>query len=714
MNDKNIIKLPRGGYLVTTPIGPIQFGSPPETIKDTMKMECGVPQFFVLPNNFFNWLKGISVAEVEFPIYYNFFLRKKKTYIVCNKEQHVRFLNILRESLFGPEKIDLTNEFNSFNNESSIPNIQSEIDYFRHNLEFSDLVEFLIFKDNKVKYEGITIKLDDNGTFNVFTKDEEIATIPGNIEYVMTYDIGKRLPEPFKPPLFGVTCLGSSHGFDPAENTSGFIIWINHFGIMVDPPINTTEWLRDSNVNPKLVDSIILTHCHADHDAGTFQKILEEGRINVYTTETIINSFLRKYAALTDTSRDYLIKLFKFRPLKIGTPEFIHTARFELFYTLHSIPTIGFKMEFQDKSFTYSSDHNNDPDLHKKLLGDKIINKDRFDELSNFPWNSDIIYHEAGIPPLHTPLATLNAKEDKIRKRTHVYHISQKDFEKGETYLKRLGFGIENTLYFDVKTPEYEKSYQILGTLNFLDLFDDMPISKAREFISIVKEEKFKKGELLIKRGTFGDKFYVIASGNVAVITDDLEKRKIYGPCDYFGEAALVTGNKRAADVVAETDVVLYTIEKDKFLHFIEGTELEKTLQNLAERRDSETWNILSTSPSLQILTSTQKTFIEAVLNQYEITKPGVILKEGQKLDDIYIIRDGEVTVTQKSKKVAKLKRGDFIGTMESVYKKRSACYTFTNESPVLLYKIHSSDILKFIDKNPGLIMKLTYDFGKK
>jgi len=34
-------------------------------------------------------------------------------------------------------------------------------------------------------------------------------------------------PNQFTPPIFGVTVLGSSHGFDPKGNTSGYIVWIN-------------------------------------------------------------------------------------------------------------------------------------------------------------------------------------------------------------------------------------------------------------------------------------------------------------------------------------------------------------------------------------------------------------------------------------------------------------------------------------------------------
>ena len=38
------------------------------------------------------------------------------------------------------------------------------------------------------------------------------------------------------PPDFGITVLGSSHGFDAKGSTTGFIIWVYGKGIMIDPP----------------------------------------------------------------------------------------------------------------------------------------------------------------------------------------------------------------------------------------------------------------------------------------------------------------------------------------------------------------------------------------------------------------------------------------------------------------------------------------------
>lgn len=85
----------------------------------------------------------------------------------------------------------------------------------------------------------------------------------------------------FIPPNFGVTVLGSSHGFDPKGSTSGYIVWINGRGIMVDPPPFSTHLLKKKGIPQNMIEWMIITHCHADHDAGAFQKILESKKVEV-------------------------------------------------------------------------------------------------------------------------------------------------------------------------------------------------------------------------------------------------------------------------------------------------------------------------------------------------------------------------------------------------------------------------------------------------
>lgn len=81
----------------------------------------------------------------------------------------------------------------------------------------------------------------------------------------------------FTPPDFGISILGSSHGFDPSGSTTGVLVWIYGKGIMVDPPPFSMQYLKKVGIQSNLIRAVIITHCHADHDAGTFHKILEEG-----------------------------------------------------------------------------------------------------------------------------------------------------------------------------------------------------------------------------------------------------------------------------------------------------------------------------------------------------------------------------------------------------------------------------------------------------
>lgn len=50
---------------------------------------------------------------------------------------------------------------------------------------------------------------------------------------------------------------------------------------MVDPPPFSTHLLKKMGIPSVLIDAVILSHCHADHDSGVFQKIFDFQRIEV-------------------------------------------------------------------------------------------------------------------------------------------------------------------------------------------------------------------------------------------------------------------------------------------------------------------------------------------------------------------------------------------------------------------------------------------------
>ena len=286
----------------------------------------------------------------------------------------------------------MDNDFDEEYDQEKRPDLFKEVEHFARNpfnpserLNVDVLLEFKNFKEGiaeinenvKIEKYGSFLSIFEDGKLQAKIKDRVKIVVSDENEHYNDFGIfinpniiqSKELqykedykPSEFIPPSFGVTVLGCSHGFDPKGSTSGYIMWINGRGIMVDPPPFSTYNLKKLGIPSFLIEYIIITHCHADHDAGSFQKILETSKVELITTKTIFKSFIQKYASLTFLNKEEISKLFKFRPAIIGSPLRINGAIFNFFYSLHVIPCIGFTINYLDKSIYFSGDTFYEPD----------------------------------------------------------------------------------------------------------------------------------------------------------------------------------------------------------------------------------------------------------------------------------------------------------------------------------------------------------------
>jgi hypothetical protein len=103
----NCVELPRGGCVVITKSGPIQFGIPPETIKDSLSLGFEIPNYYVIPSQRWDKIFLLSVAEFEFPAYFNFFVRRNRITLICSREAEEAIRRIFQETLLGPTNFDV-------------------------------------------------------------------------------------------------------------------------------------------------------------------------------------------------------------------------------------------------------------------------------------------------------------------------------------------------------------------------------------------------------------------------------------------------------------------------------------------------------------------------------------------------------------------------------------------------------------------------------
>eukprot|EP00536_Pseudo-nitzschia_multiseries_P007501 jgi/Psemu1/256296/estExt_Genewise1Plus.C_1770056 len=308
-----------------------------------------------------------------------------------------------------------------------------------------------------------------------------------------------RTPPSFYPPSFGVTILGNSHGFDPSGSVSGYVLWINGRGLMIDPPPYASATLEREGIRPRTIVGIIITHTHSDHDAGAFQKVLTGSPVVVMTTPTIYKSFIRKYAALSSLNPALLRHCHRYKPAIIGQDLRFQGATFKFFYSLHSIPCIGFRVEWRGRSIIFSGDHLHDPVMISKLEQKGVLSKGRADELINRPLqNADLLLHEAGVPPLHTAFAELHRLPNRVKKRMYVVHASKipEEFD-----LRKAPTGTEGTLRLD-ESLKGENSMSRCGVSTYYADNDDDKDDQSYSPLPKRGKELGRANSIVISGGT--------------------------------------------------------------------------------------------------------------------------------------------------------------------------------------------------------------------
>ncbi len=700
-------ELDRGGFLVEWGDLRLQVGAYPETIKDTMAREPGVPQTYLLPDFLFDVPRGVSVAELEFPLYYNYYIRQQKLRFLCRPDQFRPVVRVLREAIFGPARLHLAEEYPQGADTPGFPDLEAEMREYKRQgdrlLRLRDMVEPIILDQHgQAVLQGVTITAHGDNRFS-FRRGQEShqVTFQRDEPPVLPTDSVNR----YHPSEFGVTILGAGHGFDADTLTSGFIVWLNGRGVLVDPPVHSTEWLRSNGIDSRLITDLVLTHCHADHDSGTLQKILEGGRVRLHTTPTVMESFVRKYRALTGLSAAKFHRLYDFCPVMVGQPINIAGGEFTFRYTLHPIPTLGFSVEYQGRRFAYSCDTLYHPETIQEWYEKGLLSRSRRDDLLNFDWMADLVLHEAGVPPIHTPLEVLEKLPAEVKDRLYLTHVSP-DHVPSDSGLKLAPTGLERTLILEVEAPETSLAHQMLDILVNTDLFRSLPIEKSLEFLRIARHRRFQAGEKVIRVGDRGEAFYVIQDGEAAVIRGG-RTVKVLGRYDYFGEMAIILDQPRFADVVAQSPVTTITIPRLDFVQFISNTEIPSLLRQVARNKMTDAWPVMNANRHFQPLTTFQKTQLLAILRTREFFDGEALYSIGGLPLQLYLVADGEVLLKDAHGRRMKVSRGALLGHIPQ----EGQLITYRIEAAavgtVRVFQASLKDLNRFFQSNPGTLVRI-------
>jgi MFS family permease len=119
---------------------------------------------------------------------------------------------------------------------------------------------------------------------------------------------------------------------------------------------------------------------------------------------------------------------------------------------------------------------------------------------------------------------------------------------------------------------EMDRTVAPPAALEFIDrvpMFAPLSIATKERIASNLAPVSVHAGEVVIQSGDHGDRFYLVAAGELDVVADG--NHSTAREADYFGEIALLRDVPRTATVKAATDSQLYALQRDDFLAAITG-----------------------------------------------------------------------------------------------------------------------------------------------
>jgi CRP-like cAMP-binding protein len=130
-----------------------------------------------------------------------------------------------------------------------------------------------------------------------------------------------------------------------------------------------------------------------------------------------------------------------------------------------------------------------------------------------------------------------------------------------------------------------------LGTLGEVPLFSGLPKRHLWRIGKLAHIRRFAPGSVMVRAGDPGRSFFVLLDGSARLVLARGRSRRLRAG-DYFGEMALIDDAPRAADVVADGEVLALTIDRPGFWKLLrsEPTLAQALLRTLASRlREAET-----------------------------------------------------------------------------------------------------------------------------
>ena len=197
-------------------------------------------------------------------------------------------------------------------------------------------------------------------------------------------------------------------------------------------------------------------------------------------------------------------------------------------------------------------------------------------------------------------------------------------------------------------------------------MFQGLDEGEKTIVVNAMDEKRFLKAEVVIQEGDEGDCLYVVAEGTLKCTklfkgNKDPTLLKMYNPGEAFGELALLYNAPRAATITAETECLLYALDRQTFNHIVKDAAIRK-------REKYE--NFLAKIPLLETVDPYERSQIAEAFKEKSYLAGDYIIKQGEEGRELFFLESGKAYATkqfnegEEAKRVCEYDVGSYFGEL--------------------------------------------------
>jgi MFS family permease len=123
---------------------------------------------------------------------------------------------------------------------------------------------------------------------------------------------------------------------------------------------------------------------------------------------------------------------------------------------------------------------------------------------------------------------------------------------------------------------------ELVALVRRVPAFAELPLTALERLAAGLMPVRYTAGQPLMTQGEPGDRFIVIATGEIDVIVDGRTIHRL-GPGSGVGEIALLRAGPRTATVMAVTDITGYSVDASTFLAAVAGPAAAAVTERMAQ-----------------------------------------------------------------------------------------------------------------------------------